>query len=171
MKKTLLTGSILVFLLLIISCATVRTPGRLYEKEAGFSYDPPAGWEITDYPGMKYKVCMAAPENGFAPNMNVLDEICEDSLNDYVDLSLRNMDLIFQDLKIIKRDEYKTEDGLEMVRIIYEYNFQGVLFRLTAFFIAGPEDIKYVITCASLADDGEKYDEVFLSSARSFRIH
>ena len=43
--------------------------------EAGFSFVPPADWEIREMPGMKYKPALAKPEDGFAPNVNVVDEM------------------------------------------------------------------------------------------------
>jgi hypothetical protein len=67
------------------ACST-KSQRRHYEKEGGFSYDPPAEWQIVEFPGLKYHyffeggnrkyvlTCSALAEDGEA-----LDAVFEES--------------------------------------------------------------------------------------------
>jgi hypothetical protein len=147
-----------------------KPPRAHYEKAGGFSYDPPKGWRIVDFPGLKYRISAGASENGFAPNINVVDEKFSGSLPTYVDLNMETMKKAFTDFKLLKREDFQTEDGLAAVRVVCEDTQQKQRLRQTFCFF-GDSSRKYVVTCTALAEGGEKLDPLFAESTKTFRIH
>ena len=157
--------------LTIICCGCGGKPPRgHYEKTGGFSCDPPAGWQITQVPGLKYRISHGPTENAFAPNINVVDEIFTGTISAYVDLNLENMKKMFTDVRILKREGFQTEDGLPATRLVIEDRQQGRLLRQTFCFFSNSTR-KYVATCTTPADRGERLDGLFAQSMRTFRVH
>jgi hypothetical protein len=160
--------------ILVISLSSIgyadKPPRRHYEESGGFSYNPPSGWQIVEFPGLKYRVSHGPVENGFAPNINVVDEEFSGTLAAYVDGSLENMERIFAKFKVLSRENLKTHDNEAGVKIITENEQQGRMLRQTFFFI-GSGDRKYVVTCSTTADDGAEFDSIFSEIFKTFRIH
>ncbi|MBU1168072.1 MAG: hypothetical protein KKD44_00765 [Proteobacteria bacterium] len=143
---------------------------QLYEKEGAFSYDPPAGWNVVEFPGLKYRIAHGPKENNFAPNINVVDEIFQGSLDDYVDANLKNMEELMVDFEIIKRKNFKTMDNVDAVFFVSENKQQDVMIR-QHFFIIESGKRKYVVTLSTRADGGDVLDDVFEKSMSTFRFH
>lgn len=156
--------------LVFAGCGAGKSPRRHYEKAGGFSYDPPPGWQLVEMPGMKYRLSLGPRENEFTPNINVVDETFAGTLTAYADANLQNMENMFANMKILSREEMRTEDGEVAVRLLTENEQLGRMLRQT-FFLIGPGKRKYVMTCTALADGGDKFDTAFSESAKSFRIH
>jgi hypothetical protein len=148
----------------------VDSPGAIDETAGGFSYEPPAGWDTVAFPGLKYKVTHGPAANGFAPNINVVDEIYSGSLSDYADLNMANLKRLMPDLKIIRRDEITTNDRQPGKRVVVEDRQVRMELRQT-FYIFGNGSRKYVVTCSALADGGEKLDSLFEHCVKTFRMH
>lgn len=142
----------------------------LFEQSGGFSFNPPPNWQAVEFPGLKYRIAQGPPESGFTPNIVVVDEKYSGTLPHYVEANLVNMELLLQNLKVLQRQNLRTDDGEPVVRVLTENFQQGRLLRQTFYFL-GSGDRKFVLTCTALADGGEKYDQVFLTSAESFQIH
>jgi hypothetical protein len=163
------SAAVLALAVLCDGCGA-KPPRAHYEKAGGFSYDPPKGWRIVEFPGLKYRISHGQSENGFAPNVNVVDEKFSGTLSAYVDLNLETMKKTFTDAKVLKREDFQTEDGLPAVRVVCEDMQQGQRLRQTFCFF-GNSNRKYVVTCTALADGGEKLDPLFAESTKTFRIH
>jgi hypothetical protein len=155
--------------LFIIGCGG-KPPRGVYEKSGGFSFDPPKGWQVAEFPGLKYRVSQGAPENGFAPNINIVDERFSGTLAEYVDLNLESMKKVFIDLKILKREDFQTADGKPAIRLIVEDKQQDRALRQTFCFF-GNSTRKYVATCTAAAEHGDSVDGVFAESMKTFRLH
>jgi hypothetical protein len=147
-----------------------KAPRAAYDKAGGFSYDPPQGWRVVEFPGLKYRVSAGPTENGFAPNINVVDEKFSGSLSEYVELNLTTLKKMFVDFKVIKREDFQTDDGVAATRVVCEDTQQGQHLRQTFCFLENSSR-KYVVTCSALADGGEKLDALFAQSTKTFRIH
>lgn len=161
--------TILTILVCLIGCSD-KQPRQLYEKAGSFSYDPPSGWRIVEFPGLKYKISYGQTENGFSPNINVVDEMFSGTLTEYVDGNLKNMEKLFSKFNIISQEKIKTKDNEEAEKIIIENEQNGSMLRQSFLFI-GSGNKKYVVTCSALADGGAKFDTEFLKSLKTFRIH
>ncbi len=147
-----------------------QSPRQLYEKSGGFSYDPPAGWQIMEYPGLKYQIAHGPINSDFTPNINVVDETFSGSLVDYVEANLQALERIFPGLEVLSSEKVQTEDNQDAVMIIAENKQQGRWLRQTFFFI-GPADRKYVVTCTVPAEGGDAFDPVFSECLKTFRLH
>ena len=147
-----------------------RAPRQHYEKAGAFSYDPPSGWQVIEFPGLKYRISHGPRENEFAPNINVIDEAFSGTLAAYVDANLQNMEKLFVNMKVLSREDFKTQDNESAVKILTENEQQGRMLRQTFFFI-GSGNRKYVVTCTALADGGDKFDTAFAESVKTFRMH
>lgn len=157
-------------LIICAGCGSEKAPRQHHEKAGGFSYNPPSGWQVVGFPGMKYSISHGPRKNAFAPNINVVDETFGGTLATYVDANLESMKKIFVKMRILGREEFKTEDNEPAVKILTENEQQGLMLRQTFFFI-GSGNRKYVITCTALTGDGETFDTAFLESMKTFRIH
>lgn len=160
---------ILISFILSVGCGS-KEPRSHYEKAGAFSYDPPAGWQVSEFPGLKYKVAFGPRENEFTPNINVVDEAFPGTLAAYVEANLKNMQNFFVNLTILAREEFITFDNNTAVKLITENEQQRHRLRQTFFFIGSGKRM-YVITCSSIAEDGDRFDNIFDDCVRTFRMH
>lgn len=149
---------------------TPREQGeRHYEPAGSFSYVPPAGWDLVDSAQLAYQVAAGPEQDGFTPNLVVVDEAFDGSLDDYVAASLTSMNQVFQGFRLIHRRPFKSDEGLAGTRLITE-NAQGgrTLRQAYYFFESGPT--KFVLTCTQLAEAGDSLDTTCDASAQTFRL-
>jgi hypothetical protein len=144
--------------------------GSLYEKEGGFSYDPPAGWQIVEFPGYKYRISRGPTQNDFAPNINVVDEKFSGPLSAYVDANVETLQKLFKNLTILQRESFTTTSGSAGFKLVTKNEPFGQTLRQTFYFFANGNR-KYVVTCSALAEGGETLDAIFQESIRTFRMH
>lgn len=164
--------SAVIFSLLIITiegCGKSDDPNRHYEEEGGFSFVPPEGWEMTEYPGLKYKIFRGAMENQFAPNINVVDEKYDGSLETYVDGNIETMRNFIDGFNLIEREQLVADDGSRLVKLTTEGEHYQRLLRQYFYFFDGGER-KFVVTCSALADGAEIFEPLFDTSVKTFRI-
>jgi hypothetical protein len=144
-------------------------PRRHQEQAGGFSFIPPKDWEVRDFPGLKYKIVTAPLKAGFTSNINVVEEQSKGALEDYVKANITALEKVFKKCKIISHQPFKTESGLESARVVAEAE-QGEKMLRYVFYFFSRDDTKFVVTCTTLADGGEKLDPVLDSSLKSFRF-
>jgi hypothetical protein len=142
---------------------------RHEETAGGFSFVPPKGWTIREFPGLKFKIAAGPAAAGFAPNINVVDESFGGSLAEYVKLNLDTLPKVFQKSRVVNQGAFKTNAGLEGARAITENEQNGKLLRQTFYFFPRG-DRQFVVTCSVLAEGGEKLDAVFEASMKTFRF-
>jgi hypothetical protein len=160
---------VLTVFVICIGCGG-EAPRQHYDEAGAFSYDPPNGWQIIEFPGLKYRISRGPSEGEFAPNINVVDEAFTGTLAAYVDGNLKSMEKIFVKMKILAREDFKTQDNEAGQKLVTENEQQGRMLRQIFFFL-GTGKRKYVITCTALADGGARLDPVFDKSMVTFRIH
>ena len=141
---------------------------RHKESAGGFSFCPPQGWTIQSFPGLKYSIAAGPAANGFAPNINVVDETADASLAAYVDASKKMLSKAFKGYKELSKREFKTTSGLKGTRMVIQSDQNGTPIRQAFYFFAGTGDKKFVVTCSALASAGEQFDEVFEASLKTF---
>ena len=142
---------------------------RYVERAGGFSFVQPKGWEFQDSPVMKFKIAIGPSQNGFAPNINVVNEQFKGTLEEYTNANIATMRGAFSKLRIIEQVEFKTTAGLPGRRLVIESEQNDKLLRFSFYFF-GTAGMKYVVTCTALAYGGEKLDTVFAESMKTFRI-
>lgn len=168
MKRTTLSLLVIVFSLIHILAAGVGK--RHVESAGGFSYCPPEGWEVREFPGMKYKLSIGQAVDGFAANINVVDEAHTGSLKDYVKANVHTLSKVFQGFKNLGQTDFKTDSGRKGFKLVTESEQQGKRLRQSFFFFEGKDGKKLVVTCSAAAADGSKLDSVFEASLKTFAI-
>ena len=148
-----------------------KPPRQVYEEAGGFSWDPPAGWQVAQVQGFKYRVAFGPVENEFTPNIWADDEEFAGTLAAYADAKLEKSEKMSVDLKVINREDLRTDDNGVGVKIVTETEQHGLMLRETFFLFSGSGDWKYVVTCTVLADGGAKWDAKFAESMKTFRVH
>ena len=156
-------------LLACSGCGDGRPRGRHYEKAGKFSYDPPAGWEIVELPGLKYRISRGAPVKGFAPNINGVDEASSVALRDHVVANVKVIEAMWPSLGVLDRSDFRTTDGLLGHRMVTQRSEAKAKLRQTYYFFPSGGR-KYVVTCTTLAEAGEALDATFDTSMRTFRL-
>jgi len=144
-------------------------PRRHVEAAGGFSFVPPEDWKIRDIPGMKFKAMIGPSAAGFAPNICTVDELFSGSLDAYVKGNLAALQKASRKFHLAQSDDFKTTAGEQGARLVTESENQGRLLRQTFYFF-GKRDTKFVITCSTLAEGGDKLDSVFETSIKTFRF-
>lgn len=150
-----------------LGCGNDPVPGR--HSEAGFSFVPPPGWEVRPFPGLKFRAAVGPPAAGFAPNINIIDDVNPLPLDDYVQANLNGLRQMTQNFRLVRQEAFKTAEGLEGGRLIGENDQQGRRLRQTSYFFARG-GTKYVVTCSALAEGGEQFDPVFEATMKTFRF-
>jgi hypothetical protein len=142
---------------------------RHTDKAGGFSFVMPEDWKVREIPGLKYRIVHGPPAAGFAPNINVVDEAFKGGVEDYVTACLPLLQRTVENLRIEKRGAFRTESGLDGVRLITESRQQGRQLRQVAYFFCTGEKA-YVVTCTALADGGDQLDPLFERTMKTFRL-
>lgn len=169
---TLHLGAIFLLSMALVSVAYAQQSERqAFGSDGLFSYVPPDGWKVSEFPGMKFKVCLGQPAKGFASNITVVDEASEKPFDDYIKDNIANMQKIFQDLKISSQTDFTTSDGARAIKMVTERDDGQIKKRLRQvfyFFDAGNK--KLIATCSSLAEDGAALDKVFDAAMKTFAV-
>lgn len=160
----------MIFGLIATSRPAVCQAGRLTEPAGGFSYNPPPGWKIRTFPGLKYKICYTTPAQGFAPNINAVDETAPLSLAEYVRVSMTHMNLAYAKFHIVTQGAFLTGSGLHGVRLVSNGTINGKNVRQIFYVFPAAHNRKIIVTASWLASDGNKYTAAADGAMKSFRL-
>jgi hypothetical protein len=166
--RAVLVPALLVALALAIHAAD--TGKRHVEATGGYSFCPPKDWEIKEMPGLKYKLAFGKAAGGFAPNVNVVDEAFDGSVDEYVKTSLETVSKVFKGFKKLGQSNFKSDSGVKGIRLQTESEQGALRLRQTFFFFEGKGKNKFVVTCSALAENGQKLDSVFEDSMKTFAL-
>jgi hypothetical protein len=141
---------------------------RHVEPEGAFSFIPPDGWEMRSIPQSKFKAAIGPPAGGFTPNIFVLDELWPGSLDDYIKAAIESWGQKKPNIKVVKREDFATAEGLEGRRLILENRGDNALRQRMYIFAKG--ETKYVVMCTTVAEGADKLDGVFEDCILTFRF-
>ena len=111
---------------------------------------PPNGWNVTEFPGLKFKISRGAPVKGFAPNIVVADEAYNKSLDDYAKDSIATLQKLFHGLNIISQTDFTTSDGARVIKLLTERDDDIARKRLRqVFYLYDAGNKKLAATCSS----------------------
>lgn len=142
--------------------------GRHVESEGGFSYVPPSGWQVVEWPGLEYQIAIGAPIEDFAPNLNFVDEAFSGSLDDYVVATIEILKEVLQ-ARIISQEDFFTDEGERGVKVVTENTQHDAEF-YQVFYIFDAGEKKIVATYTRPADQGQENDALVDQSMKTFRI-
>ncbi|WP_165229996.1 DcrB-related protein [Aquisphaera insulae] len=142
---------------------------RLKDEAGKFSFVPPPKWTTRSFPGAKYQIVHGPPKDGFAPNINVIDEPFGGSMEQYAKASLATLEKALPEFKLKEQREFKTKSGLQGVRLVSE-SAQNKMHLRQTFYLFGRGEKKYVVTCSALAEGGADLDKTFEQALKTFQI-
>ncbi len=137
------------------------------ENTAGFAIRIPPKWTVEQRQNVKYKMMFAPPENGFATNINVVDEKFNGSLSEYVEINLQQVKTGLPGFKMISRQNVTLNSGDPAVHILFTSNPNNIALRQNAYLTEGLGK-KFVITCSALVSSGTKFDSICQNTAKTF---
>jgi hypothetical protein len=146
-----------------------RKSQRHVETAGGFSFIPPNAWEMQIVPGRNFKAAIGPPIGGFTPNIVVLDELWPGSLDDYIKAAIDVWPQKQPNIKVLKKGDFATSEGLPGVRITLD-NLGKDATRRQNMHVFARGDTKFVIVCTTLAEGADALDAVFEDSVKTFRI-
>jgi hypothetical protein len=169
---TLPLGLLLVFSLLsVVEVKAQQVERQDFGSGGIFSYVPPNGWTVSEFPGLKFKISHGAPVKGFAPNLVVVDEDYNESLDNYARDNLATLQKIYPGMKTLGQTDLKTSDGARAIKLITERDDDSAKHRLHQvfyFFDAGNK--KLVATCSCLAEEASASDPVCDAAMKTFSV-
>ncbi len=142
---------------------------RHVEKEGGYSFVPPEGWTVREFPGLKYQLAIGPAENQFASNINVVDEVYMGTVENYIKATKELLPKAIKKYRVLKQEPFKTASGIKTERLIIEGEQQGHLLRQTFYLFPTPKKM-FVVTCSTTSAGGEKLDANFESCMKTFRF-
>ena len=143
---------------------------RHVEKEGGFSFVPPQGWRIMEFPGWKYKIAAGPISNGFAANILFSDEATNLNRKEYVSANMKVIPNFFKNPKTIGESELKTSDGTPCSRVVIKNDHDGKRMRQSFYFFQLLPRRMHVATCTALAENGAELDTVFEDSMKTVQM-
>jgi hypothetical protein len=162
----------------LTGCASTQTdavqqlkahpPGRYH---IAYSFDPPADWEVSSYPGVILPLAFGPTTNGFRVNINLSVEVTNANLETYFDAFCKSFETNFPNSEHIGTDRFVASSGLAGMRLVMYNQFSGIAMRQSAYIFPGLPGQYAIITCTAPELGGEKYDETFDAVARTFRVH
>jgi hypothetical protein len=143
---------------------------RHVEPQGGFSFVPPEGWEIRSFPGAKYKMAFGPQLGGKTPNIVVADEFFPGSLDDFVKASIESTVQVKPNIKVVKREDFTTAEGLEGRRVFFEDRGIGPAPYRYIVYLFGRGQTKFAICCTSVGESADQLDAVFEGCVKTFRF-
>ena len=165
------TMQVLLFALLaFLSIAPARalTAAEQRLQLEGFSLVPPSVLPLKkEIPGFKFPFFFAPPKDGFAPNLNFVDEPFEAAWDAYVNASLEGIKTGLKADILTPPAAFELPSKLRCTRIVYRSTVTGQAVRGNCFLIQLNPRRAIVITFSSLPADGDKWDAPIAESIRS----
>ncbi len=158
--------AVLAFLTIAPACALTAAEQRLQLE--GFSLVPPSVLPVKrEIPGFKFPFFFAPPKDGFAPNLNFVDEPFGAEWDAYVNATLENIKTGLKAEILAPPAVFELPSKLRCTRIVYRSAVTGQPVRGTCYLIQLNPRKVIVVTFSSLPADGDKWDAPIAESIRT----
>lgn len=144
-----------------------QTPAR-YESGA-VTFDLPAGWKTTEYPGLQYDIAAGPVSDGFMQNIVVADEVYDGGIGSYIAANKETMVQVIDECVIISDRSFTPDSGVSSWKLVIENVQYGHHLR-QYFYIFRYPDRYYIASCTVLADDGGQIEEAFDTVMKTFLV-
>ena len=165
MNRSLLALLLWLPALLVCGCKG-ENPRRHYEKEGGFSFVPPEGWQMQSVPATKYQMAAGPVALGVPVNLLVVEKEFPGTVDDLVRTVLRTLPPEFQ---VRKRETFKGDGDLQGIKLIVEIGAEPARLR-NSMYIIGKGSTKYLVTGTAPAADAATFEALFDASLKTFRF-
>lgn len=154
---------------LAIAPARALTAAEQRVQLDGFSVVPPSVLPLKrEIPGFKFPFFFAQPKDGFAPNLNIVDESFEAEWPAYLAATLDGLKNGLKAEILTPPAVFELPSKLPCTRIVYRSAASGKPVRGNCFLIQLTPRRAIIITFSSLPGDGDKWDAPIAESVRSF---
>ncbi|KAB2648073.1 MAG: hypothetical protein DVB27_01975 [Verrucomicrobia bacterium] len=158
-----------VFALLSVVPARALTAAEQRLQLEGFPLVPPSVLPVKrEIPGLKFPVFFAPSKDGFAPNLNFVDESFDAEWDAYLNATLENIKTGLKAEILTPAAVFELPSKLRCTRIVYRSAVTGQPVRGTCYLIQLTPPKAVVITFSSLPAEGNKWDAPIAESIRTF---
>ena len=167
MKKTVILP--LLISIVFIQCATLNQQGNLHtDRSGGFSLVKPDGWQAMDV-SQKYMALVGPEENGFSPNIILVDEAYSGSISFYMDSAINLISELFTNFRLLDRSAFTTNAGVTGEFIYYTATMGNVSVRQRMFVFPNRRgNMIMAISCTAPVINGERFEEIFDEAIKTF---
>jgi hypothetical protein len=144
---------------------------RAPNAHSGFSFLPPAGWEVsTEYPDPRVRLMYLGPTHrGFRANVNLTVE--KDNGESFDEISRQSKEALTMLLSAKNAEEGRIQiDGKETLYMSSNYRMGPVSLKNAQFFVRGGNGKIYILTFTTTADAFDTLGPTIAQSARSIKI-
>jgi hypothetical protein len=125
---------------------------------------------MKEMPGMKFKSSVGPPEDGIAPNLQVVDAHSPHDFVFVTDSYLQAMENASEEFKLVERAEFVTASGLKGLRMIVTTKQGKLRLRQVIYVFPGTGDQLFINTGTASAKVGRGLDHVFDAAMTTFAI-
>lgn len=173
MNKTKCSMPFLAGFFLLIGCVSNGNvhngENRYVDKSFGFSIVCPEFWQATDVAGLESKLLFGPQDDNFYPNINfIIEKGINLELRQYVDANITGLPNAFPTFRLIRRNNFRTENNVAGEKILYTITSNGILIRMAQYIIPGRNGVYMIITCGSPGSAGDKYDALYDRTVGTF---
>jgi hypothetical protein len=138
--------------------------GNYYlDTNRGFLIYPPESWEVSDLPGLRYKIFIGQVDNNFAPNVHFAEiDNPFSQFYTYINVIANQLKEIS---KVIDRVQFDTENGLKGYKI--ETNTEKLL---QIYYIFDLGQTAFTVTCSAPLQSQIDYGKIFDSSVKTLEF-
>lgn len=161
---------LLLVLLALLSLTPLRAEpaaGQRLQLD-GFSFLPPQVLPVKrEIPGFKFPFFFAPPKDGFAPNLNFVDEPFDAEWDAYVKASLESVKTGLKAEISVPPAAFEITSKLPCTRLVYRSAAAGQDLRYICYLIQLTPRRAIIVTFSAFPADGEKWDAAIADSVRS----
>jgi len=172
MSRRIMSGVLCLSVILLWSLIgfSEQASTLLSEPSGGFKYMIPEGWTTAEFPGVKFKISRGAPSSGFAPNIAIVDEAYDGTVEDYLAACLGLMEKGIQGFKVLEKMPFNTDSGIKGIKLVFESKPDGKQLMQTQYYFKGNIGKMLLITCSVLSEDRPKFADMFDTAMKTFQI-
>jgi len=139
------------------------------ELGGGYSIIPLGGWNVRDFPGLKYKMVITEPVDGFAANLNVVDEAFGGSMEQYLELSVQTVKKLFK-AEVLGQAPFSADNAKGM-KLVTNTQHNELKLRQIFYVFDNSNGMKVVVTASSLLNSADENEKKFDTMVGSFRVN
>lgn len=172
MSRRIIFGALCISLMFLWPLVGLAEQGSIWlsEPAGGFKFMIPEGWATAEFPGFNFKICRGIPSAGFAPNIAVIDETFDGSVEDYVTACSAPMEKDAQGFKMLEKKPFSSDSGIQGIKLVFDSKWDGKQLMQTQYYFKGIKGKMLVITCSVLPEDGPKFANTFDAAMKTFQI-
>ncbi|MES2703377.1 MAG: PsbP-related protein [Bacteroidota bacterium] len=167
---------IIILSLLLWAPAQAQKKAVLYKTHTdvkGYTIKYPSNWYTKPMDGAEFFILRPVEEKGqkFRENMNLVQGDAQDLyLVEYIMDATRKMKEQMTDFKQLTGDYIKI-NGLDFYRMEYEFSYNGKYMMHDVLYLVLKDGRAYSLTGSALKTTFSKFQPIFATMAKSFKIH